>query len=100
MMERNEKIQMLKQVSEVCVDINFYAAPSYQVPTAEPLPIGMVQEREMPPYTDVTDTLDFQNQHIISGSCKTVNIRPDNVFYTFNSLMQLHCPRTTAYYIH
>lgn len=91
---------MLKQVSEICVDINIYAAPSYQFPTVEPLPTGTVQQREMSPYMDVTDTLNFQNHNIVSGSCKKVNIRPDNVFYTFTSLMQLHCPRTTAYYIH
>lgn len=71
---------MLKQVSEICVDINFYTAPSYQFPTVEPLPRGTVQEREMSPSMDVTDTLNFQNHNIVSGSCKKVNIRPDNVF--------------------
>jgi len=52
---------MLKQVSEVCVNISLFAAPSYQVPTTELLPTGTVKEREMPPDTDVTDTLSSQN---------------------------------------
>lgn len=56
---------MLKQVSETCVDINFYTAPSYQFPTVEPLPTGMVQDREMSPPMDVTDSQFPKPQHCI-----------------------------------
>lgn len=61
---------MLKQVSEVCAGIHTYTALSCKVSTAEPLPIGMVQEREIPPYMGATDTPVFQNQNITWGSCK------------------------------
>lgn len=59
---------MLKQVSDVCADINFYAVSIYQ--KVESLSAGILQKGEMTPYMDVTDALYFQNQNILLGSCK------------------------------
>lgn len=64
------KTKMLKQVSGVCTDTNFHAAPRYRVPAAELLPAGTVQEREMPPYTDIQTALTSQTRTLSQEAVK------------------------------